>query len=117
MASSSMKRDPALVPVVAALWLALGVFIIYPFIRLLAVTFTAEDGGLLNSMTRDRIISLAEQYHGAVRLVYLETGWDTGLARNRQRKEEVPEAVIGQMLSRLEPPGPDEARRVEWHCV
>ena len=46
MASSSMKRDPALVPVVAALWLALGVFIIYPFIRLLAVTFTAEDGGL-----------------------------------------------------------------------
>ncbi|HIT42778.1 MAG TPA: AAA family ATPase [Candidatus Caccovicinus merdipullorum] len=71
----------------------------------------------LNSMTRDRIISLAEQYHGAVRLVYLETGWDTGLARNRQRKEEVPEAVIGQMLSRLEPPGPDEARRVEWHCV
>ena len=41
-----MKRDPALVPVVAALWLALGVFIIYPFIRLLAVTFTAEDGGL-----------------------------------------------------------------------
>ena len=45
MASSSMKRDPALVPVVAALWLALGVFIIYPFIRLLAVTFTAEDGG------------------------------------------------------------------------
>ena len=47
----------------------------------------------------------------------LETGWDTGLARNRQRKEEVPEAVIGQMLSRLEPPGPDEARRVEWHCV
>ena len=71
----------------------------------------------LNSMTRGSDHQLAEQYHGAVRLVYLETGWGYGTGQNRQRKEEVPEAVIGQMLSRLEPPGPDEARRVEWHCV
>lgn len=42
MPSSSMKRDPALVPVVAALWLALGVFVIYPFIKLLTTTFTLD---------------------------------------------------------------------------
>ena len=42
MASSSMKRDPALIPVVITLWLALGVFIIFPFIKLLLVTFVVD---------------------------------------------------------------------------
>ena len=37
-----MKRDPALIPVVITLWLALGVFIIFPFIKLLLVTFVVD---------------------------------------------------------------------------
>ena len=68
-----MKRDPALVPVVAALWLALGVFIIYPFIRLLAVTFTAEDGGLY---VPERIPKLAVSMEELSEMSYQETAYE-----------------------------------------
>ena len=34
-----MKRDPALLSAITALWLSLGVFVLYPFSRLLQVTF------------------------------------------------------------------------------
>ena len=40
--SSSMRRDPALLPVVAALWLALGLFVVYPFVKLLITTFIVD---------------------------------------------------------------------------
>ncbi|MCC8058479.1 iron ABC transporter permease [Cloacibacillus sp.] len=40
--SSSMRRDPALIPVVVTLWLALGLFIVYPFIKLLMTTFIVD---------------------------------------------------------------------------
>ena len=49
--SSSMKRDPALVPVVATLWLALGVFIIYPFIKLLITTFSVDGRFTFENLT------------------------------------------------------------------
>lgn len=37
-----MRRDPALIPVVVTLWLALGLFIVYPFIKLLMTTFIVD---------------------------------------------------------------------------
>lgn len=37
-----MRRDPALIPVVITLWLALGLFIVYPFIKLLMTTFIVD---------------------------------------------------------------------------
>ncbi|WP_302805843.1 ABC transporter permease [Cloacibacillus porcorum] len=40
--SSSMRRDPALIPVVVTLWLVLGLFIVYPFIKLLMTTFIVD---------------------------------------------------------------------------
>ncbi len=40
--SSSMKKDPALIPVVLALWIALGIFILYPFFKLLLTTFMID---------------------------------------------------------------------------
>ena len=40
--SSSMRRDPALIPVVVTLWLALGLFVIYPFVKLLMTTFIVD---------------------------------------------------------------------------
>ena len=40
--SSSMRRDPALLPVVVALWLALGLFVVYPFVKLLITTFIVD---------------------------------------------------------------------------
>lgn len=49
--SSSAKRDPALYPIVATLWLSLGVFVIYPFIRLLITTFTVDGRFTLENLT------------------------------------------------------------------
>ncbi len=47
-----MKRDPALVSAIATLWLALGVFVLYPFARLLEVTFFADGYFSLASLER-----------------------------------------------------------------
>lgn len=66
---------------------------------------------------RQRIVSLCAGYHARVRLVYLETGWEEELRRNRGREAAVPEAAIGRMLGRLIPPEAFEAHRVEWQCV
>lgn len=66
---------------------------------------------------RSREIDLFESYGARVRVVYLETPWEENLRRNAQRSRRVPEAVIGSMLSRLEPPLPWEARQVDWVCV
>ncbi|MDO4561928.1 MAG: iron ABC transporter permease [bacterium] len=49
--SSSMKRDPALIPVVATLWLALGLFVIYPFVKLLFTTFVVDGRLSLANLT------------------------------------------------------------------
>lgn len=37
-----MKRDPALIPALVAIWLSLGLFILFPLIRLLSVTFFVD---------------------------------------------------------------------------
>lgn len=39
---SPLKRDPALLPALAAVWISLAVFVLYPVIRLFLVTFMAE---------------------------------------------------------------------------
>ncbi|MEG1912990.1 MAG: iron ABC transporter permease [Cloacibacillus sp.] len=51
MSSSSMKKDPALIPVITALWLALGLFVIYPFVKLLLTTFTVDGRFTMANMT------------------------------------------------------------------
>ena len=52
-----------------------------------------------------------------VRIVWLETDWNTRAERNRNRKNAVPEAVVDRMLGMAVPPFPDEAQTVEWICV
>lgn len=66
---------------------------------------------------RRRLVGLFTGYHAAVRIVYLETEWEEELRRNEDRPAVVPRQVILRMLSRLTPPEPFEAHRVEWHCV
>lgn len=66
---------------------------------------------------RARQLELFSRYGARVRIVYLETGWETGLARNAARAEAVPEAAIERMLERLEPPERWEAARVDWLCT
>ena len=39
---SLLKRDPAIIPALAVLWISLAIFVLYPLGRLFLVTFTAE---------------------------------------------------------------------------
>ncbi len=66
---------------------------------------------------RQRVVQLAEDYKARVRIVYLETGWETRRQRNRSRTAAVPEAAVERMLESTIPPMPWEAWRVEWRCV
>lgn len=47
-------------------------------------------------------------------IVYLETDWQTLLARNASREDAVPQTVIENMLGKLELPEAHEAARVDW---
>ena len=71
----------------------------------------------LTKDTRAKLISLAEQYHARVRLVYLETDKDTQKTRNENREDSVPDNVIAKMISKTVPPAVSEAQIVEWNCV
>ena len=62
-------------------------------------------------------VGLFERYGARVRVVYLETPWETELARNEGRREKVPQAAIENLLAKTVPPMPDEAQTVEWYCV
>ena len=56
-------------------------------------------------------------YGAAVRIVYLETGWEEMLRRNQSRAAVVPEQAICRMMHHLTPPEIWEAHTVEWICV
>ena len=71
----------------------------------------------LTRETRRKLVSLSEQYGARVRIVWLETGWETRRERNLGRESAVPEAAAERMLDRTEVPAPDEAQAVEWQCV
>lgn len=71
----------------------------------------------LTEPMRSKLISLFENYGAAVRIVYLETGWEENLRRNADRKDAVPEHAVEAMLGKLVPPQRWEAQFVEWYCI
>lgn len=73
----------------------------------------------LTPEVREERIRLFEQYGARVRIVWLETGWDTRAGRNRSRTRDavVPEEKVSAMLEGMAPPMPGEARTVDWICV
>ena len=71
----------------------------------------------ITAQLRESLVSLFETYHAHVRIVYLETPWDTLTERNRNREEMVPLHVMDEMLAKLTPPEAHEARKVEWLFV
>lgn len=68
----------------------------------------------ITTQMRESLVSLFETYHARVRIVYLETNWQTQLERNRSREAVVSQQAIEQMLAKLTLPEAYEARRVEW---
>ncbi|MBQ4564666.1 MAG: AAA family ATPase [Lachnospiraceae bacterium] len=73
----------------------------------------------LTPLIRGKQVSLFEDYHASVRIIYLETDWETRRQRNEGRAEAefVPESAVCQMLGNLILPERFEAHRVEWKCV
>lgn len=71
----------------------------------------------LTTDTRHKLISLFEDYKARVRVVYLETDWQTQLLRNASRSDQVPVSVISSMLNKLTPPEAHEATKVEWITI
>lgn len=71
----------------------------------------------ITAQMRESLISLFETYHANVRIVYLETEWQTLLERNRSREDAVPQSVIEDMLGKMTLPEACEARKVEWRSV
>ena len=67
--------------------------------------------------TRQKYIRLFEGYGTRVRIVYLETDWETRQARNMGRADAVPESAVSRMLAKTVLPTPDEAQTVEWICI
>ena len=77
----------------------------------------AWNATCVSPRTRTELVSLFENYGARVRIVWLETGWEENLRRNRERPASVPESAVGIMLSRLEPPLPGDAWQVDWRIV
>lgn len=68
----------------------------------------------ITAQMRESLVSLFETYHAQVRIVYLETGWQTLLERNRSREDIVPQSAIENMMGKTTLPEALEARKVEW---
>lgn len=66
---------------------------------------------------REKQLRLFENYHASVRIVYLETDWETQMLRNRSRKAVVSESVINNMRKKFVLPERFEAQEVEWKMV
>lgn len=71
----------------------------------------------ITAQMRESLVSLFESYHAHVRIVYLETDWQTLLERNSSREDAVPLSVVEEMLGKMLLPEACEARKVEWISV
>ncbi len=71
----------------------------------------------LSPANRGRWIKLFHRYGAAVRVEYLETGWEERCRRNLSRRDSVPESAVARMLRSFEPPLLTEAEDVRWICV
>jgi predicted kinase len=68
----------------------------------------------ITRQVRAPLIGLFSSYAARVKVVYIDAPFDAIIARNRQRKNAVPERVIERLASKLELPDLTEAHTVEW---
>lgn len=71
----------------------------------------------LTNMIRDKQVKLFHDYNARVKLVFLETGYEENLKRNKNRDRYVNEPVIDRLLSNINMPEDYEAYEVEWVIV
>ena len=68
-------------------------------------------------LTRQNQIDLFHQYSAKVKVIFLETSWEENIKRDKNRRYEVSEKIIDEMLIKLEIAENFEAETVEWICI
>jgi predicted kinase len=68
-------------------------------------------------LTRETQIDLFHQYSAKVKVIFLETSWEENIKRDKNRRYEVSEKIIDEMLAKLEMAEDFEAETVEWICI
>ena len=61
---------------------------------------------------REKVISLASDYHARIRIVYVEAPYSVVTERNAQRDNPVPQTAINKMLNRWQVPDRTEAHEL-----
>jgi predicted kinase len=64
---------------------------------------------------RRQLVELLNNYHAAVRIVYVETAWRELLRTNATRADPVPQSVLQRLAARVEMPSMTEAHTVDYH--
>lgn len=70
----------------------------------------------LRQETRQKLVRLFAGYGARVHILYLEAPYQELLCRNRIRERHIPEAVLEDMIRKLEVPAPWEAYKVTVLC-
>lgn len=70
----------------------------------------------LTPQMREQLIELFESYGANVKIIYVESSYDTLSKQNKNRTAVVPQDVIDNMLKKMVPPLMTEARNVSWIC-
>ena len=70
----------------------------------------------LRQETRQKLVRLFAGYGARVHILYLEVPYQELLCRNRTRERHIPEAVLEDMIRKLEVPAPWEAYKVTMLC-
>ena len=68
----------------------------------------------LTSQMREQLVDLFESYGANVKIIYVESSYDTLSKQNKNRTAVVPQDVIDNMIKKLSPPLAYEAREVVW---
>ena len=68
----------------------------------------------LTPQMREQLVDLFESYGANVKIIYVESSYDTLSKQNKNRTAVVPQDVIDNMLKKLVPPMAYEAREVVW---
>ena len=71
----------------------------------------------ITDFTRSKQIALFHEYNAKVKVIFLETSWEENKKRNQNRKNEVSQKVIEEMLKKLTIVENDEAENIMWLCV
>ena len=71
----------------------------------------------ITELIREKQIKLFHEYNAKVKVIFLETSWKEMLKRNANRKRNVSERVISEMLEKLEMVEEFEAEFIKWICI